>query len=258
MAVFTFKRYEKKFLVSDVQAARLTELFTREHGMVFDEYCEGGKVYPIHNIYFDDEENSIINRSLQRPAFKEKLRLRSYCFPQNGDETVFLELKRKINGVVTKRRAILPYDAAMAFVTKGIKPETDSYSQERMLREIGAFLERKKVVPKVVISYDRVAMFHSLDSTLRITFDRNITTRRYDVDLKFGDGGEQLLAPDERLMEVKFRSAPPKWLCDVLTDEKIFMTRFSKYGYEYSRLKGREFTHLADRKTRHDVDVHRT
>lgn len=247
MAVFTFERYEKKFLVSDVQSERLIELMIREHGMVFDKYCEGGKVYSIHNIYFDDEENSIINRSLMRPAFKEKLRLRSYSYPKTGDETVFLELKRKINGVVTKRRAILPYDAAMEFVTKGVMPKTNSYSQERMLKEIGFFIERKKVVPKVVISYDRIAMYHSVDSSLRITFDQNITTRRYDVDLKYGDGGEQLLAPDERLMEVKFLHAPPKWLCDILTDEKVFMTSFTKYGYEYSRLKGREFTHLSDR-----------
>lgn len=248
MAVFTFERYEKKFLVSDVQAARLIERFTHEHGMVFDKYCENGKMYPIHNIYFDDEENSVINCSLMRPAFKEKLRLRSYSFPKNGDETVFLELKRKINGIVTKRRAILPYDAAMEFVTRGVMPETDSYSQQRMLREIGYFLERKKIVPKVVLSYDRIAMFSESDPSLRITFDNNITTRRYDVDLKCGDGGEQLLAPDERLMEVKFLHALPKWICDVLTEEKVFMTRFSKYGYEYSRLKGREFTHLSDRR----------
>ena len=248
MAVFTFERYEKKYLVSDVQAARLIELMTAEHGMVFDKYCEGGKVYSIHNIYFDDDENSVITNSLMRPKFKEKLRLRSYVFPKSGDETVFLELKRKINGVVTKRRAILPYDAAMEFVTKGIMPAADSYPQERMLREIGFFLERKKVAPKVVLSYDRIAMFSSTDPSLRITFDQNITSRRYDVDLKCGDGGEQLLAPDERVMEVKFRGVPPKWLCDLLTEEKVFMTRFSKYGNEYSRLRGREFTHLSDRR----------
>lgn len=247
MAVFTFKRYEKKFLVTDVQAARLIERFTSEHDMLFDKYCEGGRFYSIHNIYFDDDENSVINRSLMRPDFKEKLRLRSYDYPTNGDETVFLELKRKINGIVTKRRAILPYDAAMAFVTKGIKPETDSYPQERMLREIEFFLEQKKVSPKVVISYDRIAMYNRFDTSLRITFDQNITTRRYDVDLKCGEGGEQLLAPNERLMEVKFLNAAPKWLCDILTEEKIFMTRFSKYGNEYSRLRGREFTHLSDR-----------
>lgn len=247
MAVFTFERYEKKFLVSEAQADRLIKRFTEEQEMQFDEYCQGGKVYGIYNIYFDDDENSVINTSLGRPKFKEKLRLRSYEFPKDGDETVFLELKRKINGIVTKRRAILPYREAMQFVTEGVRPETDDYSKSRMFSEIEYFLSRKKLTPKVMITYDRVALRGKADPSLRITFDRNILTRRYDVDLKLGEGGETLLEQGERLMEIKFRQAPPKWLCDILTEEKIFMTRFSKYGNEYSRLRGREFTHLSDR-----------
>ena len=248
MAVFTFERYEKKFLVTDVQAKRLIDVLTGELNMRFDEYCEGGKLYSIHNIYFDDEENSVITRSLMRPKFKEKLRLRSYEYPTSGDEPVFLELKRKINGVVTKRRAILPYNAAMDFVTKGKRPLAESYQQERMLSEIGFFLSRKKVSPKVMISYDRLALFDASDPTLRVTFDKNIETRRYDVDLMLGPGGEQLLEPNERLMEIKFHKALPKRLCDLLTAEKIFMTRFSKYGSEYSRLREHEISHLSDRK----------
>lgn len=247
MAIFTFKRYEKKFLISDVQTERLLNRLLTERGMKPDEYCLDGKVYSIFNIYFDDDENSVINTSIQRPKFKEKLRLRGYSFPETGEETVFLELKRKIRGIVTKRRAILPYNAAMAFVCEGIRPETDDYSLDRMLTEIEYFLNRKRVSPKVFISYERVALTDRLDPTLRITFDRNILTRRYDVDLTKGGGGEPLLAPNERLMEIKFSHAPPKWLCDMLTEEKIFMTHFSKYGNEYSRLRGRELLHLDDR-----------
>lgn len=247
MAIFTFQRYEKKFLISDVQAQRLIDRLLTERDMELDTYCLGGKVYGIYNIYFDDEQNSIINTSLQRPKFKEKLRLRGYSFPETGEETVFLEIKRKIRGIVTKRRAILPYNAAMAFVCDGVRPTTDDYSTNRMLDEIEYFLGRKKLSPKVFISYERFAMTDKLDPTLRITFDTNILTRRYDVDLAKGGGGEPLLAPDERVMEIKFPHAAPKWLCDMLTEEKIFMTHFSKYGNEYSRLRGRELLHLDDR-----------
>lgn len=247
MAIFTFERYEKKFLVAAEQAERLLDRLTNEHGMEYDKYCTGGKVYGIYNIYFDDDNNSIINASLNRPKFKEKLRIRGYSFPETGDETVFLELKRKIGGIVTKRRAILPYNAAMAFVCDGVRPKSDNYQMNRMLTEIEYFLSRKKVKPKVFISYERIALTDKLDPSLRITFDQNILTRRYDVDLAKGGDGEPLLNPNERLMEVKFLHAPPKWLCDMLTDEKIFMTRFSKYGNEYSRLRGREFIHLDER-----------
>lgn len=247
MAIFTFKRYEKKFLISDAQAARLIHRLTEEHTMIFDKYSENGSSYGIYNIYFDDDNNTIINTSLQRPKFKEKLRLRSYYISQSGDETVFLELKRKIKGIVTKRRAILPYAAAMDYVCRGIRPETDDRDMQRILGEIGYFLSRYRLSPKVFISYDRIALTDTVDPHLRVTFDNNILTRRYDVDLAKGVGGESLLHPDERLMEIKFSPAPPKWLCDVLAEEQIYMTSFSKYGNEYSRLRGREFTHLCDR-----------
>lgn len=247
MATYTFERYEKKFLVTDDQEKRLTEFLTRDMGMEFDAYCRDGKVYGIYNIYFDDDENSVINASLSRPKFKEKLRLRSYDCLETGEEKVFLELKRKVGGIVTKRRATLPYNSAMEFVRTGIPPETDEYSKKRMYDEIAYFLERKKVKPAVMISYEREALFDKSDPSLRITFDRNILTRREDVDLLKGPGGTPLLEPGERLMEIKFMHALPKKLCDYLTSERIFMQRFSKYGNEYKRLRGRDFVHISDR-----------
>lgn len=247
MAIFTFQRYEKKYLVSKEQAEKLIDIFVNQRNMKLDKYCSDGQCYGIYNLYFDDEHNSVINASLLKPKFKEKLRLRGYSFPKTGEETVFLELKRKIRGIVTKRRAILPYNAAMAFVCDGIRPLSDDYSVNRMLDELEYFIKRKNLSPKVFISYDRIAMTDRLDPTLRITFDKNILTRRYDVDLAKGAGGEPLLDENERLMEIKFIHAPPKWLCDILTEEKIFMTHFSKYGNEYSRLRGREFLHLQNR-----------
>ncbi len=248
VAILSFERYEKKYLVSVGQSEGLIERFINERGMEYDKYCAGGKTYGIYNLYLDDDRNSVINASLMHPKFKEKLRIRGYSFPETGDETVFLELKRKIDGIVTKRRAVLPYKAAMDFVCKGIRPETSDYSAERMIDEIGYFLQHKKVYPKVFLSYDRIALTDRLDPSLRITFDQNILSRRFDVDLSKGGGGEPLLRPNERLMEIKFIHAPPKWLCDMLTQEKIFMTHFSKYGNEYSRYRGREFIHLDDRR----------
>ena len=204
VAIFTFERYEKKYLINASQQERLIGRLINERGMVYDKYNEGGKVYGIYNIYFDDDENSLINASLMRPKFKQKLRIRGYSFPETGEETVFLELKRKIDGIVTKRRVILPYNAALAFVRDGVAPETTSYSVGRMFEEFRYFLGIKKVTPKVFISYERIALTDKLDPTLRITFDCNILTRRYDVDLAKGGGGEPLLNPDERLMEIKF------------------------------------------------------
>ena len=57
----------------------------------------------------------LIRASLEKPAYKEKLRLRSYGVTEPGGE-VFLELKKKYKGIVYKRRITLPEDAAGEFI----------------------------------------------------------------------------------------------------------------------------------------------
>ncbi|MBQ8622901.1 MAG: VTC domain-containing protein [Oscillospiraceae bacterium] len=246
MAKYTFQRFEKKFLLTVEQMDRLIPKFI-EHGMEYDKYCVGGNIYTIYNIYFDDVTSSVIRRSIRKPKFKEKFRMRSYVVPVTGEEKVFLEIKRKVKKIVLKRRAVLTYNEALAYLKDGTRPETDDYNKIRMFNELDNYLCRNKVKPAIYLSYERIAFFDKVDKNFRITFDRNITTRRHDLDLAKGSYGEQLLHENERLMEVKITHTLPKWLSDILTEEKIFMSGFSKYGNEYRRMKGYEFTHLCDR-----------
>lgn len=246
MAKYTFQRFEKKFLLTAEQVERLIPKLI-EHGMEYDKYCVGGKLYTIYNIYFDDDTSSVIRRSISKPKFKEKFRMRSYVVPVTGEEKVFLEIKRKVKKTVLKRRAVLTYNQALAYLKDGTRPDTDDYNKTRMFNELDNYFSRNKVRPAIYLSYERVAFFHSVDKDFRITFDRNITSRRYDLDLAKGSYGEQLLHENERLMEVKSTQALPLWLSDILAEEKIYMSGFSKYGNEYRRMKGYEFTHLSDR-----------
>ena len=104
-----FKRYEIKFLLDLEQKQRI--LAAMEPYMVLDEY---GRT-TIRNVYFDTDNFRLIRRSLEHPAYKEKLRIRSY--KQLGpDEPVFVELKKKYNGVVYKRRLALPEKEAMQWL----------------------------------------------------------------------------------------------------------------------------------------------
>lgn len=246
LAKYTFQRYEKKFLLTVQQMERLIPRLI-EHGMEYDKYCLNGNIYTIYNIYFDDDTSSVIRRSIRKPKFKEKLRIRSYVIPKTGDEKVFIEIKRKVKKIVLKRRAVLTYNDAMNYINNGIWPETDDYNKLRMFKEIDYYFSHNNAVPAVYLSYERIAFFDKNDKNFRITFDNNITTRRYDLDLAKGSYGEQLLHPDERLMEIKITNALPKWLSNILTEEKIYMGGFSKYGNEYQRSKGVEFTHIDER-----------
>ena len=91
MAVTTFQRYEKKFYITKQQRDRLLPVIL-EH-MEPDEYCLDGKSYNLVNLYFDDDDDTVIINSVMKPKYKEKLRLRCYGAPKSGDDTVYFEIK---------------------------------------------------------------------------------------------------------------------------------------------------------------------
>lgn len=233
MTTKTFKRNELKYLLSAQQYKSVYDEL--KYHMTLDTFCKDGKSYMVYNIYFDTEDNAVIRRSLDKPYYKEKLRLRSYIMPTAHDDSVFLEIKKKIGGIVAKRRAVLSYTQAMDFVQNGIIPHTDNYQDGQVMYEIADFLTRYPVKPKVYISYERVAFFGKCDSEFRVSFDQNILSRRESVNLMSGDYGTELMPDGSYLMEIKCAGAVPMWLSNTLSKMKIYTTSFSKYGTEYKQ-----------------------
>ena len=144
-----------------------------------------------------------------------------------------MEIKKKYDGLVNKRRTALSLDEAYVFADTGIRPEKKAYMNAQVVREIAYFLEHRRVSPKLYIAYDRVAYFEKGNDDLRISFDRNIRTRRNELRLESGDYGEKLLADGYVLMEVKISLAKPLWLCQLLSALEIRRQSFSKYGTEF-------------------------
>ena len=235
MAISSFKRYEIKFIVTkDQYEAILPELLVH---MNPDAYCKNGCDYSIFNIYYDTDDNSVIRSSLAKPYYKEKLRLRSYCCPIPSDGEVFLEIKKKTGGIVHKRRAVMSLRDASNFIEKGERPAAATYINAQVINEIDYFLHQNKVHPAAYIGYSRKAFFGKEDKNFRITFDNNIKTRRDNICFREVSRGENLLDEDQYLMEVKIPGAVPLWLADLLSEQQIYTTSFSKYGTEYARSK---------------------
>ncbi|WP_127494917.1 polyphosphate polymerase domain-containing protein [Paenibacillus glycanilyticus] len=230
MAIEVFNRYESKYLM-DSQSFH--EIYNRLLDyMELDEYNKNDQFYSISNLYFDTDQHSIIRNSLAKPKYREKLRLRAYGVPK-PDARVYLELKKKVCGLVNKRRTGLTLDEAYEFVRTGIEPEPKPYMNKQVIQEIKYFLGRYELQPKVYLAYDRIAMFCKNNRDLRITFDTNIRSRRYDLKLEAGDHGELLMAKGQWLMEVKAEKTVPVWLAQLLSELGMFRTGFSKYGNEY-------------------------
>ncbi len=203
--------------------------------MELDEYNKKHPFYTISNIYYDTLDNHLIRNSLSKPKYKEKLRLRAYGVPSVEDK-VYLEIKKKFNGIVNKRRTKLVLDEAYEFVETGDKPELKSYMNKQVLNEIDYLIKLYNPVPKLYLAYDRKAFFGINNRDLRVTFDTNIRSRREELRLEAGDYGRYLLPEDIWLMEVKAEKTIPIWLSRMLSKHKLYKTSFSKYGTEYKNM----------------------
>lgn len=230
MAIEVFNRYEHKYILTTEQMQKIMPVIDAHMSM--DEHCKNHATYTIANLYYDTEDDILIRRSLGKPVYKEKLRLRSYGVP-DMDSKVFLEIKKKYKKKVNKRRTKLKLHEAYQFCESCVPPEHQEYMNSQVCSEIEYFLKFYNVKPKVYIAYDRLAYFEEGNPDLRISFDTNIRTRRTDLRLEAGDHGKHLLDEGLWLMEVKTSKAKPIWLCDILAELDIKRTSFSKYGTEF-------------------------
>lgn len=212
----TFKRYELKYLLNKKEKEEI--LLAMKPHMKLDDY---GRTV-IRNIYFDTENFRLIRRSLEKPVYKEKLRIRSYK-PVQITDPVFVEIKKKYKSVVYKRRLLLPEKTVMeSFRTGEPLPVCSQIGDE-----IQYFREYyKNLQPSVFLSYEREE-FHSLDgSDFRVTFDENILYRRNDISLGSEIYGHPLLGKQQTLMEIKTSGGIPLWMSETLTKHHLYKTSF--------------------------------
>ena len=217
-----FQRYEKKYLLNPEQYQKI-----RAGLAPYMEADEHGR-YTICNLYYDTPDLQLIRASLDKPVYKEKLRMRSYGVPADGD-SVFVELKKKYKGVVYKRRTVLEAGEALDYLAGRCSPR----AKDQICREIDWFLGRYHPVPQVFIAYDREALAGLEDRVLRVTFDIDLRWRDTALDLRSGDGGERITSRDQILMEIKIPGSAPVWLSRLLSENSVFPTSFSKYGVCY-------------------------
>jgi len=192
-----------------------------------------GGEYLVKNFYYDTRNWEIIRESIEKPLYKEKLRLRFYnqYHPQSMG---YLELKKKFDGVVYKRRIAFSLEEIKNRCIREIVSGTDS----QISREINFFLHNRDVLEKVYIAYKRTA-YNGINNeeSLRVSFDRDILFRlNTGDDLAVCEQEEDclyILDDDHLVMEIKTANAIPLWLTNTLSENKIFPVSFSKYGVCY-------------------------
>lgn len=220
-----FKRYELKYLITLEQKKKILEAM--EPYMNLDQY---GRT-TIRNIYYDTDNYRLIRHSLEKPAYKEKLRVRSYK-KADSQSKVFVELKKKYKHVVYKRRHSMPEDEAMRWLA-GMEHCKET---GQIVDEIDYFREYYQTLhPAVYLSYEREAYYCKEGTDFRVTFDENILFRQEKISLQEEAWGTSLLPEGMAIMEIKCSGGIPLWMTYILAEEKIYKTSFSKYGTAYQK-----------------------
>ena len=219
-----FKRYELKYLMDSEQASAVRRAL--EENMVHDRYAFSS----IRNVYFDTPSYLLARRSIEKPMYKEKLRFRSYGKPSENRE-IFVELKKKYDSVVYKRRVTMGLrDAMQWFCSDGCGPDS------QIGQEIGYMKTRyPDIRPAMFLSYERES-FCAEGSDLRITVDSDIVARTEDVSLSSDAPGHAVLPSGYTLMEIKTMYGYPVWLNSVLGSNRLYKSCFTKYGNAYKEM----------------------
>ena len=257
MTIATFKRIEKKYRLDTFQMADLSVAIAPY--VEIDQYG----LSRIDSLYYDTPDRSMIARSLEKPLYKEKLRIRAYGDFDEASE-VFVELKKKYEGVVYKRRVRMSrlgaqvylsgscsYEEAMAAYP--VAPCDDDAAIGRharivseptaldlqIAREIDALIARNSgLKPSVLITCTRTAYRSKLfvNDDLRLTFDEQIGYRDLFSNKPYalGEGFTPLTGSGEFLMEVKAPGSVPMWFAKALAKSCAYPSSFSKYGSAYS------------------------
>lgn len=226
----TFKRYEFKYLISMEQKQAVLEVI--KDFMSIDKYGRN----LICNIYYDTPSKYLIRESLEHPHYKEKIRVRSYGVADENSK-VYIELKKKYDSVVYKRRVSAGRQEAQDFFSEKI-PLQKNGQVAKELEYARSFY--KELAPSVYLSYEREAYYSDKYEELRVTFDENIIWRDYDLNLTVPPSGERIIPEDMSLMEIKIPGTMPLELARVLSENKINKTSFSKYGKAYLEILGRD------------------
>lgn len=219
-----FRRIEQKYVLTKQQKEHL--LFRIKKHLEKDDFYKS----TITNIYFDNKNNDLIINSLEKPIYKEKIRLRCYKSNPTLNDDVFFEIKNKYKGIVGKRRIKIKLKEFYNYLNKKELPKDN-----QIMKEIDYFINYYDLESKIYIAYDRESFRGLGDNDLRITFDSNLRSRIEDINLEYGDAGKKFFKEDIYIMEIKALGTIPLWLVKELSLLKIYPSSFSKYGNIYSK-----------------------
>jgi hypothetical protein len=228
-------RYERKYLVNNEMLEPMRNRFMPF--LVPDlnaDQTELKSEYTVRSIYFDTPNFDSLSEKKEGLENRLKLRIRGYNNYFSGCE-VFLEIKRKFGDRIAKNRAITVYDLLDKTLETGELKRSNGKTSDIMKEDAARFLfhlHREAQRPVNLVVYDREPYHGKFDSSVRITFDKNIRAAVFPhLSELFSNNGLSHIWKDAFILEIKyFDGGMPSWSKSIIQEFELKHEALSKYA----------------------------
>ena len=228
-AIRKFNRFELKYLVSIQQAEAFRKTLTAY--LVPDQHGDALGSYELSSLYYDSHDYRFYWEKIDGIRYRRKLRIRHYMNSQPlcGDQPVYIEIKQRLNRVTQKRRAVMTYRDALQLCNDR-QPPAGVHQDQAVLDEVMSMLWQYDLHPASVVTYSRLALVGTdFDIGLRVTFDRDLRSRRQPLSLTDNQNDTYLYPPHLCIIEIKANERIPYWLTEEVAKHQLNLIRVSKY-----------------------------
>lgn len=204
-------RYEFKYLIPP-RLVQPTRDFIRPF-VLPDRFADSrsGPSYSICSLYFDTADLELCRKTLRGEKNRYKLRIRSYS--EEPDQPVFLEVKRRIDAMVMKRRCRVSRTQALAILGRNSCPVLDLTSELRAGLDEFLTLAAAGARPVLRVKYQREAYEARGAEPVRITLDTDLWHAVSPVlDLSHNSSGWCRTPVGGVVLEIKLTERFPSWV----------------------------------------------
>lgn len=227
-------RLEYKYLVprSQVDAIR-AEI---QPYVAIDQYADkqDANEYTVRSIYYDNSRLDCYSEKIEGLKVRKKFRIRGYN-TADANSIVFLEIKRKYINFIEKNRAPLPWrqlDELLLYrdLNKHIMLLSGNGKEKIDAQRFLYHYYSESLRPVALIVYEREAFFGKFNSSLRITFDKNLRSSLFpSQDMLFEKKQTKYAMPKYFILEVKFYTGIPAWMRSIIRRYQLPRMALSKY-----------------------------
>ncbi|MHA1884526.1 MAG: VTC domain-containing protein [Promethearchaeota archaeon] len=236
-----FNRFEIKYQISLAERDNLLKFISPF--MILDSNVQNQYDYEVRSLYFDSNFHHSFLEKRDGVAIRKKLRIRFYPnFSGNNQEFAFIEVKKKINENVAKRRIFVPLEESLSILNRKSTEAKNFYEaasdQDKTTLEEIWFLNKKyNLKPKCIVSYKRQPFLSKVEKTFRLTFDTNVMVRNYNLDLRYGGGSKFIVPRNICIMEIKFNNFIPNWAMRIIQKNDCIQYKISKFATGLEKTK---------------------